>query len=354
MIPAAELVDRFMIPAEALEEHLALLNLVNFGGGCYAVYAELRGDNGPRRQGAVRRHVPFATAADAARGAGDPARARVRRADDRRRGAPPTRQGAAEARGNVRPVRPRADGRASRRPHRRAAHRARSATASSAGGSWTSSTSRSVRKPSSPIPWSPTGSSGSSALVRPYVGPHARRRPQLPARPDALRDSQLGRVRAARGLRARSVARRTGRTDPLLEAGRALGGGTGRAAATRRVAPRPSKRSVARVARRGDPSLPRRGRRARPAGPPAERRRSARESSCQSSASPASASKFSREGDTDPRARRARGAPLRGRPRSVARSRTRPHPPAGRLAQPSRRVGAQGPAIGAETADPRR
>ena len=42
-IPAAELVERFMIPAEALEEHLALLNLVNFGGGCYAVYAELRG-----------------------------------------------------------------------------------------------------------------------------------------------------------------------------------------------------------------------------------------------------------------------------------------------------------------------
>ena len=43
-IPASELVERFTIPAEALEEHLALLNLVNFGGGCYAVYAELRGD----------------------------------------------------------------------------------------------------------------------------------------------------------------------------------------------------------------------------------------------------------------------------------------------------------------------
>jgi predicted DNA-binding transcriptional regulator YafY len=45
VMPAAELVDRFMIPADALEEHLALLNLVNFGGGCYAVYAELRGDS---------------------------------------------------------------------------------------------------------------------------------------------------------------------------------------------------------------------------------------------------------------------------------------------------------------------
>src|SRR5262245_32042496 len=42
--PAQDLVDRFHIPHEALEEHLSLLNLVNFGGGCYAVYAELRGD----------------------------------------------------------------------------------------------------------------------------------------------------------------------------------------------------------------------------------------------------------------------------------------------------------------------
>jgi proteasome accessory factor C len=43
-IEASELVERFGIPAELLEEHLSLLNLVNFGGGCYAVYAELRGD----------------------------------------------------------------------------------------------------------------------------------------------------------------------------------------------------------------------------------------------------------------------------------------------------------------------
>ena len=44
VIPASELAERFRIPPEALEEHLSLLNLVNFGGGCYAVYAELRGD----------------------------------------------------------------------------------------------------------------------------------------------------------------------------------------------------------------------------------------------------------------------------------------------------------------------
>src|SRR5215216_5009179 len=33
------------VAPERLEEHLSLLNLVNFGGGCYAVYAELRGDH---------------------------------------------------------------------------------------------------------------------------------------------------------------------------------------------------------------------------------------------------------------------------------------------------------------------
>jgi proteasome accessory factor C len=42
-IPAPELLERFpSIPAEELEEHLSLLNLVNFGGGCYTIYAELR------------------------------------------------------------------------------------------------------------------------------------------------------------------------------------------------------------------------------------------------------------------------------------------------------------------------
>jgi proteasome accessory factor BC len=41
-IPAERLLERFpSIPGEELEEHLSLLNLVNFGGGCYTVYAEL-------------------------------------------------------------------------------------------------------------------------------------------------------------------------------------------------------------------------------------------------------------------------------------------------------------------------
>ncbi len=43
-IAAADLTERFGIPPEELEEHLSLLNLVNFGGGCYAIYAELDGD----------------------------------------------------------------------------------------------------------------------------------------------------------------------------------------------------------------------------------------------------------------------------------------------------------------------
>jgi proteasome accessory factor BC len=43
-IPADEIVERFHIPEEELDEHLSLLNLVNFGGGCYTVYAERQDD----------------------------------------------------------------------------------------------------------------------------------------------------------------------------------------------------------------------------------------------------------------------------------------------------------------------
>lgn len=43
-IPAHEIVERFRIPEDQLQEHLSLLNLVNFGGGCYTIYAELEGD----------------------------------------------------------------------------------------------------------------------------------------------------------------------------------------------------------------------------------------------------------------------------------------------------------------------
>jgi predicted DNA-binding transcriptional regulator YafY len=43
-LDAAEVAGRFSIPLEELQDHLSLLNLVNFGGGCFAVYAEHEGD----------------------------------------------------------------------------------------------------------------------------------------------------------------------------------------------------------------------------------------------------------------------------------------------------------------------
>jgi proteasome accessory factor C len=43
-LDADDLATRFHIPREELQDHLSLLNLVNFGGGCYTVYAELDGD----------------------------------------------------------------------------------------------------------------------------------------------------------------------------------------------------------------------------------------------------------------------------------------------------------------------
>jgi proteasome accessory factor C len=43
-IPATELTEAFRIPYDQLDDHLQLLNLVNFGGGCYAVYSVLEDD----------------------------------------------------------------------------------------------------------------------------------------------------------------------------------------------------------------------------------------------------------------------------------------------------------------------
>jgi proteasome accessory factor C len=45
VLDAQELAARFSIPLDELQDHLSLLNLVNFGGGCYAVYAEHDGDD---------------------------------------------------------------------------------------------------------------------------------------------------------------------------------------------------------------------------------------------------------------------------------------------------------------------
>ena len=68
VIPAHEIVERFHIPAEELEEHLQLLNLVNFGGGCYTVYAALEGDEvhvDKELYGDTFRHAPRLTPLEA-------------------------------------------------------------------------------------------------------------------------------------------------------------------------------------------------------------------------------------------------------------------------------------------------
>ena len=45
-LDADELAERFSLPREELQETLSLLNLVNFGGGCYTVYAEVDDETG--------------------------------------------------------------------------------------------------------------------------------------------------------------------------------------------------------------------------------------------------------------------------------------------------------------------
>ncbi len=80
-LDADELAERFRIPREELQAHLSLLNLVNFGGGCYTVYAEVDEETGRVRvdkelYGDVFRGPPEA---DPARGPRDPSRDRLRR-----------------------------------------------------------------------------------------------------------------------------------------------------------------------------------------------------------------------------------------------------------------------------------
>jgi proteasome accessory factor BC len=49
VLDADELAARFSIPREELQDTLSLLNLVNFGGGCYTVYAEVDDEAGTVR-----------------------------------------------------------------------------------------------------------------------------------------------------------------------------------------------------------------------------------------------------------------------------------------------------------------
>ena len=157
VIPAHEIVERFHIPEDQLEEHLQLLNLVNFGGGCYTVYAALEGDEvhvdkelygdtfrlaprlTPLEARAIRLALEFVgpmIAADA-----HTPLDRVRR----------------EARGDVRPVRARADT-ASRRPATpKPTSSRRSPKESASGASSRSSTRRKASR---------RGRSGSSSRTR--------------------------------------------------------------------------------------------------------------------------------------------------------------------------------------------
>jgi proteasome accessory factor C len=69
-LEAADLAQRFSIPPEELQDHLSLLNLVNFGGGCYTVYAEYNEDTGRVRvdkelYGDVFRRAPKLTPLEA-------------------------------------------------------------------------------------------------------------------------------------------------------------------------------------------------------------------------------------------------------------------------------------------------
>ncbi len=70
MLDADELAERFSIPREELQETLSLLNLVNFGGGCYTVYAEVDEETGRVRvdkelYGDVFRKPPMLTPLEA-------------------------------------------------------------------------------------------------------------------------------------------------------------------------------------------------------------------------------------------------------------------------------------------------
>ena len=70
VLDADELAGRFSIPREELQETLSLLNLVNFGGGCYTVYAEVDDETGRVRvdkelYGDVFRRAPKLTPLEA-------------------------------------------------------------------------------------------------------------------------------------------------------------------------------------------------------------------------------------------------------------------------------------------------
>ena len=281
---ADELAERFHIPREELQEHLSLLNLVNFGGGCYTVYAELEGDTvrvDKELYGDVFRRAPRLTPleARAIRLAldivGPTIAARVHTPLDR------VRHKLEETFGQFEDH---------QTPERREEGDEEELVA-------TLSDAIEQRRVVA-IEYLKEGEEmPSERLVEPYtferVLPNwlihtwdrtARRRALVPARPDALGAADRRDVRAARGLRShdflvdtRPVAR------PLREADRAVpdrarrgaADATARAIATLWIGHR-------RLADRRDPGRPRRGRRRSSPRTCGRRSPSARESSCAS------------------------------------------------------------------------
>ena len=167
VLDADELAERFSIPREELQETLSLLNLVNFGGGCYTVYAEVDEETGRVRvdkelYGDVFRRAPKLT----------PLEARAIRlaieyvgptiAADAHTPLARVRRKLEETFGQFELAPAAADGRATTRKR----SSARSRTARRSGGSWSSSTSRKARRSRPPASSSRTRSSGSCPFWR--------------------------------------------------------------------------------------------------------------------------------------------------------------------------------------------
>ena len=196
------------MPADELEEHLSLLNLVNFGGGCYTIYAELQGATvhvDKELWGDTFRAAPRLTPLEArairlaleyvgpmiAADAHSPL-ARVRKKLEETFGQFDLEQHARDAR-RRRGGRPRRDARA-RRPGE-PARRDRVPEGSGVGAVDARRRAVLLR-------------ARAAQLVRPHVGPDERRRALLPPRPHAQRDADEGAFRAARRLRADEAPQR--------------------------------------------------------------------------------------------------------------------------------------------------
>ena len=212
-------------PREELQETLSLLNLVNFGGGCYTVYAEVDEETSRVRvdkelYGDVFRKAPKLTPLEArairlaieyvgptiAADAHTPLD-RVRRKLEETFGqfelAPAPTTQAAERRGGARPD-------ALRRGREATARRARVPEGRRGGA--VDAARRAVHD-----------RAGAAVLARPHLGPHGRRPADVPARPDALGAAHERALRAARGLRP-ELPRRAARRAALARARRSPAG----------------------------------------------------------------------------------------------------------------------------------